>query len=138
MILDAFAGACVPSELTTLDFLAELRRVLRPGGVALFNITDSAPFNWARRYLAGVTQVFPKTAVSAEIPVWKGRRFGNLVVAAGVVPFQALEDRSRRAPQPYRLRYGRELQAWIGGAQPFAEGAGQASPEPPWSKRWFS
>lgn len=138
IIVDAFAGASVPAELASQEFHAELRRVLAPDGVALFNLTDSAPFNWSRRHLAGVASVFRKVVVSAEIPVWKGRRFGNLVALAGELRVPALERRLRTAPIPYRLREGRELRDWIGGAQPFTDADAEPSPEPPWSKRWYT
>jgi len=103
------------------------------------NLTDSAPFAWARRCLAGFTASFGQVAVSAEVPVWKGRRFGNLVVVAGAeVPVQLIERRLARAPFPYRLLHGRELARWIGGALPFNDADAEPSPSPAWSRGWFS
>ena len=61
-------------------------------------------------------------AVSAEVPVWKGRRFGNLVVVGrSDLPVQALERRLRAGAFPYRLLAGRELTRWLGGAAPFTD-----------------
>ncbi len=138
-IVDAFAGASVPAELATTEFFAELVRTLRHGGLVVMNLTDSAPFAWARRCLAGFTGSFGQVAVSAEVPVWKGRRFGNLVVVAGAeVPVQPLERRLARAPFPYRLLHGRELARWVAGAAPFTDADAEASPSPAWSRGWFS
>ncbi|MFT4109054.1 spermidine synthase [Propionicimonas sp.] len=139
VIVDAFAGASVPAELATTEFLAELARALRDGGLVIMNLTDQAPFGWSRRTLAGFTATFGQVAVSAEVPVWKGRRFGNLVVAAGAdVPVQPLERHLARAPFPYRLLHGRELGRWIGGAVPFTDTDAEPSPSPAWSRGWFS
>lgn len=139
LIVDAFAGASVPAELATVEFLLEADRVLRHGGLVAMNLTDSAPFGWARRCLAGFTATFAEVAVSAEVPVWRGRRFGNLVAAAGsAVGADALERRLTRAPFPYRLLTGRELGRWIGGAAPFTDADAQPSPSPAWSRGWFA
>lgn len=139
IIVDAFAGASVPAELATVEFFADLVRSLREGGLVVMNLTDSAPFAWARRCLAGFTSTFAQVAVSAEVPVWKGRRFGNLVAVAGTgVPVQQLERRLTHAPFPYRLLHGRELARWLAAAQPFTDADAEASPSPAWSRGWFS
>lgn len=139
VIVDAFNGASVPAELATTEFLAEVDRTLRPGGLVIMNLTDQAPFAWSRRCLAGFVAGFAQVAVSAEVPVWKGRRFGNLVVVAGAeVPVQAFERRLARAPFPYRLVHGRELARWTGGAVPFTDADAEPSPSPAWSRGWFS
>jgi spermidine synthase len=41
VVRDAFAGASVPTHLTTTEFLADLRRVLVPGGLYLANLADN-------------------------------------------------------------------------------------------------
>lgn len=139
VIVDAFAGASVPAELATTDFFADVDRSLRPGGLMVMNLTDQAPFGWARRCLAGITATHQQVAVSAEVPVWKGRRFGNLVAAAGDdLPIQAIERRLTRAGFPYRLLWGRELARWLGGATPFSGKDAEPSPSPAWSRGWFA
>ncbi len=138
VIVDAFAGASVPAELATVEFLADLERVLRHGGIVAVNLTDSGPFAWSRRCLAGYLATFARVAVSAEVPVWKGRRFGNLVAVAGAeVPATALARRLTRAPFPYRLLTGDDLTRWVGGADPFTDDDAAPSPSPAWSRGWF-
>jgi spermidine synthase len=139
VIVDAFAGASVPAELATTEFFTELARVLRDGGLTVMNLTDQAPFGWSRRCLAGLVATHRQVAVSAEVPVWRGRRFGNLVAVAGAeLPLPAFARRLTRAPFPYRLVAGRDLAAWIAGARPFADADAEGSPAPSWSRGWFS
>ena len=75
----------------------------------------------------------------AEVPVWKGRRFGNFVAVGGTdLPLQAFERRLQRAGFPYRLLAGRELARWLSGAAPFTDDDAEGSPSPAWSRGWFS
>lgn len=137
VIVDAFAGATVPGELATAEFFAEVLRLLRTDGLALMNVTDKAPFGWTRRCVAGLAAHEVEVAMIAETPIWRGRRFGNLVVVAGrTLPVPAIELRLARAGFPYRLVGGRDLTRWLGGARPFEDGDTESSPEPPWSTGW--
>lgn len=140
VVLDAFADAHVPAELTTAEFLNEVRPRLRAGGLFAANITDSAPFYWAKRFVGGVGQRWASVLVSAEPAVWKGRRFGNLIVLASDAPLPAadLERTAARAAFPYRFLGGRELRRWLGGAQSWSDADAQPSPEPPGGRSWFS
>ena len=80
IIVDAFVGAQVPPELTTVEFLADARRALAPHGVVVINITDRGPSAYGRRVLAGVRAVFEHSLLAAEPSTLKGRRFGNILV----------------------------------------------------------
>ncbi|MDO5535798.1 MAG: fused MFS/spermidine synthase [Propionibacteriaceae bacterium] len=139
LVLDAFDGPRVPSSLATAEFLEAVAARRRPGGVFIANVTDRAPFAWARRFAAAVRDVHRSILVSAESPVWKGRRFGNLVIVAadGRLPATELSRSAARAAFPYRFLAGREVADWIGAATPFTDADQQASPVP---KRgtWFS
>lgn len=123
LIVDAFRGAVVPAELATVEWFGELARVLRGDGVLIMNLGDRAPFDWGRRCLAGMASVFGQLAVSAEIPVWKGRRYGNLVAVAahGSLPVAALERELARTAFPYRLLAAGALSAWLVSASPFTD-----------------
>jgi hypothetical protein len=138
LIVDAFSGACVPAELVTTAFFAEALRLLRSDGVLVMNVTDTAPFEWAKRCLAGLVQYSPNVGVIAEVPVWKGRRFGNLIIVAGVdIPVQALSRHLAAADFPNRLLGGEALLEWVGPALPFTRQDSESSPEPNWGKTWF-
>jgi len=133
MIVDAFAGARVPADLTTLGMLAEAQRVLNSAGLFLLNLTDRGPFAYGRRVLAGVAATFPHAALCLEPATLKGRRFGNLIVlgCGRPLPLAPLAEAAGRPPFPYRVLHGARLRQLVGGAMPFEEGDAQPSPEPP-------
>ncbi|MDR1710387.1 MAG: fused MFS/spermidine synthase [Propionibacteriaceae bacterium] len=139
IILDAFAGASVPPELVTQTYFADLARVLRPEGLFVANLTDRGPFEWSRRVMSGVVQQWPHVAMSAETPVWRGRRFGNLVALASPdsLPTLDLERALLKAAFPHRLASGKELTAWVGKADPFTVADAIPSPDP-FARGWFT
>lgn len=139
-VLDAFDGSSVPADLVTTDFFADVARVCRPGAVLVANLTDQAPFGWAKRAVSGICAHFRHAAVSAEAAVWKGRRFGNLVVVASAapLPLDDLRTRAHRAAFPYQVLAGRALTRWLGGAQPFTQADTTPSPGAPGGRSWFS
>jgi spermidine synthase len=128
VVLDAFAGGRVPAELSTLEFFTDVARVLRPAGVFLANIADGPPVEYTRRLLAGLRSALPEHLVIAEPGVLRGRRFGNVVLAASRVALPVAEIRraSARAPFPrtVTLRFG-------GAAAPLTDAAPMRSPQPP-------
>lgn len=139
VVLDAFDGPRVPADLATAGFFDAVALRRRPGAVFVANVTDRAPFGWARRFVAGAAAVFGQLLVSAEIPVWKGRRFGNLVVVASDarLPATELSRLAARAAFPYRTIAGRDVVDWLGGATPFTDADAQQSPVPR-KGTWFS
>ncbi len=66
IVLDAFTSDAVPTHLLTREAFAEYRRVLRPGGVAVFNITN--------RYL----DLVPVVAALASDADWTSRAWFDL------------------------------------------------------------
>lgn len=138
VIVDAFDGARVPGALVAVEFCAEVRRVLHGDGLVLYNVTDTHPFGWTRRVLAGLQRYFPHVMMSAEPATLKGRRFGNVVLAASPVPLplDRLERGAAGAVFPYRLVHGEHVDRLVGGAQPFF-GDGEPSPLPPAGRTFF-
>jgi hypothetical protein len=130
VILDAFADGQVPASLVSLDFLADVARVLHADGALLANLVDDRPFAWTRRELAGIVAVFGQASLSAEPAVLKGRRFGNLV-AAGCrtgLPVDRLGRLAAGSAFPYRLLWGTALSGFIAGATPFTDADAEPSP----------
>lgn len=140
VIVDAFVGARVPAELTTADFLADVRRVLVAGGLCMLNLTDRAPFDYARRVLAGVRAVFGHVVAGTEPATLKGRRFGNMVVYASdrSLPLSALTRRAAASAFPYRIVSGEALDKLVGVARPFEGADQQMSPAPPSGRTFFA
>lgn len=138
VVVDAFMGASVPAGLATAEFFADAVRLLRNSGVIVMNLTDSAPFDWAKRCVAGLATYVADTGLIAEAPVWKGRRFGNLIALGGRdIPVDRITTRLIRADFPNRLVGGQALLDWLGGAAPFTRADAQPSPEPNWGNTWF-
>lgn len=133
VILDAFDGSRVPAELTTDAFLADVRRVLTPGGTLVMNVTDRGPFGYARRVLAGVLATFGDVVFSAEPSTLKGRRFGNVVIAAAdaALPVDDIARRAGGGPYPYRVLHGERLTQLVAGARAFTVSDSAPSPAPP-------
>jgi hypothetical protein len=82
VVTDAFSGPVVPEHLTTAEFQAQVRRVLRPGGVHVVNLIDGPPLRAARRQAATLRDAFSEVVLLAPRGVIAGRRTGNLVLAA--------------------------------------------------------
>ncbi len=78
---DAFGSLAVPWHLATREFLADVRRVLRPGGVYALNLIDQPPNRFARAEAATLRAVFAHVAVA--VPPDGG---GNFVMLASDAP----------------------------------------------------
>ena len=132
VILDAFADGRVPGSLSTTEFFAEVARVLRPGGLLLANLADEPDFRYLRRVLAAMAGSFGELAMISATDVLKGRRFGNVVVAASQRPLAitALRRELARQPFPVGLRSGVVLAAMYRSARPLTDADPAESPEP--------
>lgn len=111
VVLDAFDGAQVPVELTGAAFVAEVARVLAPGGVLVANLRDRAPFGLTRAFVAAVREL-GDVVVGAEPATLKAKREGNVVVAAGFLPEEPF---GTPAPSAYRVFGGRAVSDSFGG-----------------------
>jgi len=133
VVLDAFDGARVPGELVTAEFLADVRRVLVPGGLFLANVTDAGTMDWSRRVAVGVRSTWSHAAISAEPSTWRGRRFGNVILygSAAPLPTRELAREAAAAVFAYRFLDEEALADWCAGVRPFTAADTEASPVPP-------
>lgn len=83
---DAFGSRAVPWHLTTREFMAEIDRVLRPGGIYVVNVIDGGGESFLRAKTATMRSVMPHVAVLRGPGVVDGR-IGNSVVVASSEPF---------------------------------------------------
>lgn len=128
LVLDAFHGGRVPPELTTREFVADVARVLRAGGVFLANVADGPPLTYSRRLVAAIRPTLPAVLIVADPGVLKGRRFGNVVLAASAAALPI--DEVRRASA--RAAFPRSVRTSIGGdAKPLTDAEPMRSPPPP-------
>ena len=86
---DAFGGLAVPWHLTTREMVAQVERVLRPGGVYVLNVIDFPPLGFARAEAATLLEAFDDAALMAPDG---GRVGGNLVLVASdeAIPVERL------------------------------------------------
>lgn len=133
VIADVFSGARTPAHLTSTEFLAEVRRVLKPGGSYVANLADGPPLAHLRGQIATAATVFPELALAADPTVWRGRRFGNAVLLASDTAPKLAELTRRVAtdPHPGRVEHGRALADFTGGAAPVHDADARPSPPPP-------
>ncbi|KUH36373.1 MULTISPECIES: spermidine synthase [Streptomyces] len=133
VVADVFSGARTPAHLTSTEFLAEVRRVLKPGGHYAANIADGPPLAHLRGQIATAAAVFPELALAADPVVLRGRRFGNAVLVAADTPLPVAEFTRRVAtdPHPGRVEHGRALADFTGGASPTTDASAKPSPPPP-------
>src|SRR5215469_6244972 len=133
VIADLFAGGRTPAHLTSMEFTAEVRRALAPGGLFAANIGDGPPLAHTRRRVATARALFSDAALIADAAVLRGRRFGNLVLAAADtgLPEADLARMLASDPFPARLMYGDELDTFAAGAPPMTDADAELSPVPP-------
>jgi spermidine synthase len=133
VIADLFTGARTPAHVTTVEFAADAAAALSPAGIFAANMGDGPPLAHARARAATVRAVFPHACLIADPGVMRGRRFGNLVLAASrkELPLGALAGRAAGDPFPGRVLGGGELDRFAAGARPVVDGEAEASPAPP-------
>ncbi len=138
VVLDAYADGRVPAELTTVEFLADACRVLKPDGTMLLNIADEPGKAYLRRVYAGLVTVFGQVALIGTHEILKGRRFGNSVAVASRSPLDlgALRRQVAKMPFPTGLRDGAQLARQFAGSTAFTTADSAQSPPPPPVKGW--
>ncbi|XCM79724.1 fused MFS/spermidine synthase [Kitasatospora sp. HUAS MG31] len=133
VIADVFSGARVPGHCATREFAELAARALAPTGRFAANITDGAGLPFARAQVATLRAVFPEVCLVADPAVLRGKRFGNLILAASHQPLP-LDELGRRVatdPSHGRIEHGRSLADFTAGAVPATDATAVPSPAPP-------
>jgi spermidine synthase len=132
LVSDVYSGARTPAHLTSLEFYREAAALLAPAGVLLVNVSDGSGLRFARGQVATIREVLPHVVVLAEVQVLKGRRFGNLVVAASAaeLPTAWLPRLMAAGPHPAKVAEGREIDAFVAGIAPVSDADATGSPKP--------
>jgi hypothetical protein len=133
VVADVFESALMPVHVTTLEWVQEVQRLLRPGGCYLVNVADGRPLAFARAQVATLLAAFPHVLLLADPSVLRGRRFANLVLAASEAPLPEadLVRTVSRAAGRARLVSGDDLRDFTGGAAPVTDATARSAPRPP-------
>jgi CheY-like chemotaxis protein len=133
VVADVFESAQQPLHVTTLEWLDEVRRLLRPTGTYLVNVADGKPLAFARGQVATLRAAFAHVVLLADPSVLRGRRFANLVLAASdaPLPVDALVRRAARAAGRARVVWGEDLEHFTGGAAVVTDATARSAPRPP-------
>ena len=133
VVADVFAGGQTPAHLTSVEFTRAAARVLAQPGIYAANIAEGPPLAHARGRVAAVCSVFPHACLIAEAGVLRGRRFGNLLVAAArrELPVAGLIRRAAADPFPARVVAGAALDRFVAGSRPITDARAEPSPAPP-------
>jgi spermidine synthase len=133
VVADVFESSVLPVSVTTLEWLGEVQRLLRPEGVYVVNVADGRPLDFARAQVATLRAAFPHVLLLADPAVLRGRRFANLVLvgSAAPLPEQELARRTARAAGRARVVGGEALATFTGGAKPVTDATARTAPRPP-------
>ncbi|MFP5219455.1 MAG: spermidine synthase [Actinomycetes bacterium] len=133
VVADVFESSQQPVHTTTLEWLQEVRRLLKPGGGYAVNVADGPPLPFARAQVATLRAVFGHVALLADPAVLRGRRFANLVLVGSdaPLPLDGLVRRAGRAAGRARVVSGDDLERFAGGAVPVTDATAREAPRPP-------
>ena len=123
VVVDAFIGLVAPHALSTREFMADVHRVLRPGGLHAMNLIDVESLGLARAVAAGMGEQYASVALLAEPAVLEHRTSGNLLLLASdrPLPPEATGRALARDAAPWEARTGRALARMVDGHPPLRD-----------------
>jgi len=133
VIADLFAAGQTPAHLTSAEFTAAVARAMTEHGILAVNVGDGPPLEHARARVATTRSVLRNACMIADPGVLRGRRFGNLVLAASrdALPVAGLSRRGAADPFPGRVVAGAGLDRFAAGARTISDASATPSPAPP-------
>ncbi|NYF09607.1 spermidine synthase [Leifsonia sp. AK011] len=132
VIVDVFSGARTPAHVTSIEFYRSAAKLLAPGGILLANVADGPGLKFARGQAATLVEALGNVAALAETQILKGRRFGNVVLAASAspLPLDWMPRLMAAGPHPAKVVSGAELREFIAGASVVTDATATQSPPP--------
>lgn len=121
VLWDLYDGPRAVTAALSIEAIGEMRRLVRPGGLLLMNVSDAVPFEVVRPVLAALRQCFDDVALLAEPTTLRGRRSGNCVLVGAVgiaLPGSTLTRRGAGAPVRAKVLTRDGVDALIDGAEP--------------------
>ena len=132
VIVDVFSGARTPAHVTSVEFYREAAKLLSARGVLIVNVADGPGLAFARGQAATLQAVLPHVIALADVQVLKGRRFGNVVLAASADAGigEWLPRILAGGPHPAKAVAGAELKQFIANAPIVLDTTAIPSPTP--------
>jgi spermidine synthase len=122
VINDVYVGAQMPPSVGSLQFVRQISRVLAPGGTYTVNVADLPPLVFTRILAATLREVFPEVCAIGEPGMLRGRRYGNLVLAAGAaLPIARLARLASRDEKRGQVLHASSLATFIAGVGPMID-----------------
>lgn len=132
LVIDIFSGARTPAHVTSAEFYREAIHFLSPTGILTVNVADGAGLTFVRGQASTLASLLPHVAAIADTQMLKGRRFGNVVLAASAapLPIASLPRLLAGDPSPAKVVDGSELTDFIAGAPVVTDLTAVPSPPP--------
>lgn len=113
---DAYSGASVPWHLTTVEYVEEIGRVMKPDGVYVLNVIDYNDRDFVRSEARTLGEVFPEVVLFAPESYISGNGGGNYILVASDDPIDVdvIESRLRQRGSSENGIEGADLDAFIG------------------------
>lgn len=115
---DAFGSRSIPWHLATSEFVRDIGRVLRPGGIYALNVIDYGPLALLCAEAATLLAEFDDVALIARAGTAGSPAGGNLVLVASDRPLPAAIDQPSRGARFYDRAFVARLAA---GADPLRD-----------------
>ena len=119
LVGDAFGGRSIPWHLATAEFVADIRRVLRPGGIYALNVIDYGDLRLLRAEAATLLAAFADVALVPRRAPGDAPEGGNLVLLASGRPLPAGVGPGRARGAAHDR--ARELERLVAGAAPLTD-----------------
>jgi spermidine synthase len=132
VVTDAYEGATMPRDLTSIEYTRQIARLLRPTGTYVLNVTDLPTLAFTRIQAATLRSQFADVCAISDPSMLRGRKFGNVVLVASpqaerLRPSAMVRPR-RGELSPARAIHGTELDEFIAGARPRTDADAIAAP----------
>jgi spermidine synthase len=121
VIGDAYHAAQIAPSVCDGAFVAEVARVLRPDGIYAVNVADMAPLSLSCNQVMTLRTSFPDVCMLVRPELLRGRRYGNVVLAAAKrpdrLPLARLAAAAARDRRRHAVISGTELNTLVSGVQ---------------------
>lgn len=117
---DAYVGGEIPRHLATVEFAADVARILRARGIYVINLIDAPPWPVLSAHAATVRTALPHLVAVATPAIAQLRAYGNMLLVASRRPLHrpTLEMRLGNGLRPTALVAGGRLAALARQARP--------------------